>query len=399
MTNSQKLSVRLSEIRQRLNEISGLEGDAFTAEIRAESDKLQGEFRDKETQYRAAVVAEGETERRAASDGEGAELRALLSGAELGEFFQAAVEHRGLSGRELELQQHFKLAGNQFPVEMLRGLEPERTEHRLVTPAPATTGASQRQIVQPIFAEGDGRFLGVNMPVVPSGDAIFPVLTSRPAVGGPHTDSTVVNETTGAFTADSLKPSRLQASFFWKRTDQARFEGLGEALRQSLSSGLSEAMDAQIVARVVTDVTRTDAVSADTFATYRSRFVYGQLDGRFASTESDIRLLLGAPTLAHAAGLYRANTSDDSAADSLRRLTSGVRVSAHVAAVAASKQDVIVRLGNRMDIVAPTWRGVTLIEDEVTKADKGEIQVTAVLLASFKVTRAAGFARVQSQHA
>ena len=48
MTNSQRLSVRLSEIRQRLNEIAGLEGDAFTAEIRQESDKLQAEFADKE---------------------------------------------------------------------------------------------------------------------------------------------------------------------------------------------------------------------------------------------------------------------------------------------------------------------------------------------------------------
>ena len=48
MTNSQRLSVRLSEIRQRLNEVAGLEGDAFTDEIRQESDRLQVEFRDKE---------------------------------------------------------------------------------------------------------------------------------------------------------------------------------------------------------------------------------------------------------------------------------------------------------------------------------------------------------------
>ena len=57
MTNSQRLSVRLSEIRQRLNTIAGLEGDAFTDEIRQESDKLQKEFQDKETQYRGAVIA------------------------------------------------------------------------------------------------------------------------------------------------------------------------------------------------------------------------------------------------------------------------------------------------------------------------------------------------------
>ena len=41
MTNAQKHAMRCSEIRQRLNEISGLEGDAFTDEVRSESDRLR----------------------------------------------------------------------------------------------------------------------------------------------------------------------------------------------------------------------------------------------------------------------------------------------------------------------------------------------------------------------
>ena len=396
MTNSQRLAVRLSEIRQRLNEIAGLEGDAFTAEIRAESDKLQAEFRDKETQYRGAVIAEGETERRAASDQEGAELRAMLEGANLGAFFQAAVEHRSLEGRERELQEHFKLSGNQFPVEMLR--EPE-AEHRAVTTAPTDTGASQRPIVQPVFAGGDGAFLSVDMPTVPAGDTVFPILTTRPTVGGRHTDSTSVSETTGSFSADVLSPGRLQASFFWRRTDAARFAGLGESLRRALSAGLSEALDSKIVGQIVTDVTRTDASAKDTFASYRKRLIFDRIDGRFARGEGDIRLLVGASTLGNMGGAYRANTADDSVLDSLRRISGGVRVSAHVAAVANNKQDVICRRGMRPDAVAPIWRGVSLIPDEVTKADTGEIKVTAVLLAAYKVTRTDGFARVEAQHA
>ena len=65
MTKAQKLSLRLSEIRQRLNEIAGFDGDDLTDEIRSESDKLTREFRDSETQYRAAVTAESEDEERA----------------------------------------------------------------------------------------------------------------------------------------------------------------------------------------------------------------------------------------------------------------------------------------------------------------------------------------------
>ena len=49
MTNAQKIRLRLSEVRQRLNEISGLEGDAFTDEIRAEAETLQNEYADLET--------------------------------------------------------------------------------------------------------------------------------------------------------------------------------------------------------------------------------------------------------------------------------------------------------------------------------------------------------------
>ena len=60
MTNTQKLTIRASEIRQRLNEISGLEDSALTDEIRAESDTLQTEYRDTETKLRAAVAAEGD---------------------------------------------------------------------------------------------------------------------------------------------------------------------------------------------------------------------------------------------------------------------------------------------------------------------------------------------------
>ncbi len=395
MTTSQRLAVRLSEIRQRLNEIAGLEGDAFTDEIRQEADKLQTEFRDKETQYRAAVTGEAEAERRAATDGEGSELRALLEGASLGVFFESILEHRSLEGRERELADHFKLPANAFPVEMLR--DPE-VEHRAVTTAPSDAGRTQRPIVQPVFAGGDATFLGIPMPTVPVGDQVFPVLTSRPTVGGPHTDSTSVDETTGAFSTDVLSPGRFQASFFWRRTDAARFAGLGESLRRALNSGLGEALDAKIIGQVETDVTRKDATAADTFATYRSRLVYGAIDGRWASREGDIRLLVGGDTLGAMAGKYRGNTADDSAADSLRRISGGLKVSAHIAATAAHKRDVIVRVGSRQDAVAPIWRGVSLIPDEVTKAKSGEIVVTAVMLASYKVTRTSGFARVQVQH-
>ena len=55
-------------------------------------------------------------------------------------------------------------------------------------------------------------------------------------------------------------------------------------------------------------------------------------------------------------------------------------------------QNAVIRLGMRRDMTAPVWEGVTLIPDEITKAGSGQIVVTAVMLYSVKILRAAGLA-------
>ena len=84
MTNAQELAIRLSKIRQRLNEIAGLPADDVTEEVRAESDGLTAEYQAKETQHRAALVVEADEARAAEGefgngDGEPAEVRALMN--------------------------------------------------------------------------------------------------------------------------------------------------------------------------------------------------------------------------------------------------------------------------------------------------------------------------------
>ena len=326
-----------------------------------------------------------------ASSAGDAQFDGLMQRGSIAAIVTAVVEQRALDGAEREIQAEMGLGENQVPLEML--------EQRSVTPAPTESSASQASVVQPVFASGDAAFLRVPQRRVRVGDATFPVLTSRPTVGGPHKDSSVVAETTGAFTAASLSPGRLQASFFWLRTDAARFAGMDAALRAALNSSLSEALDATLLTQLVADVTRVNAAAVNTFATYRSALVYGNIDGRYAATEADLRILVGSKTLAHASTKYRGNTADDSAVDSLRRITSGLRVSPHVAAVSGNKQDTIVRKGGRPDAVIALWPSVSLIRDEISKASTGEIKLTAILLAALAVTRADGFARVQVQHA
>ena len=395
MTPSQKILMRRAQIEARLSNLNGVANRS--AEQDAEILALTEEFRDLPHKLEAALAAE-ETDGNLRADGAAADPFAATAGlaaqCSVGEFFGNLYEKKPHDGALAELQSHLGLGRNDLPIDLLRG-----AAMAAVTAAPTNVRRNEMPVVQPVFADGDSAFLAIDMPTVEAGDATFPILTTRPAVGGPHTDSTAVAETDGAFSAEVLQPSRLQAAFSYRRTDATRFPQMDMALRQALASGLSEALDVQVVSQIVTDVTRTAAAAADDFDSYRKRLVYDRIDGRFANMESDLRILVGSPTLADMSALFRSTTNDISAVESIRRLAGGVKVSPHIAAVAASKQDSIVRRGMRRDMVCPLWRGVTVIFDEVTRSAEGEIKLTALLQFAKKVIRTDGFARVQTQHA
>ena len=398
MTRLQKIMLRMSEVRQRLNEIAGLEGEALTDEVRSEADTLTGEFRNLETRHRAAIVAEGEEQDRTRElfdDPEARELRNLESRASIGAIYNAALEHRATADETAELQQHHGLAANQIPLALLRDPAPEA---RAVTPAPTDVGQSQSAIIPGVFPRAAASWLSVDMPMVAVGDATFPVLTQNAGPGTPA-KSAPQNETTGAFSASVLTPARIQASFFYAREDRARFQGMDEALRQNLSDALSDKLDERILNLLFTstDITEVASTAALELTNYRQA-VFGTIDGRFAWGTDDLRILVGSATLAKMAISYLASADSISLYEHLRRESAGIRVSAHVPDVASSKQDTLVRRGMRRDAVAPVWEGVTLIPDEVTKAGTGEIVITAVMLYATAVLRGGGFMRIETDH-
>ena len=394
MTISQKLTIKLSSARQKINELLGVE--ERSEDQNKELESLTADVQKTEPELRAAIASEGADETvETTVKPEDRELRELVDKASVGSIVSHALRNKSTSGPERELQDHFELSTNEIPLELLR----TPVEHRAVTVAPSAVSSQQQPIVPPVFAEGDIAFLGARETMLQAGDAVFPVLSTRPTVHGPYKDSTSAGNTTGVFTADVLEPSRIQSAWLHRRTDAVRFPGMDDSLRMSLMGGLQEGLGKELIDQIVSDVTRTDASAADTFASYRSRFIYAQIDGRYATSEADIRLLVGSATLQDAAVLYRSNNADDSAVDSIRRVSGGLRVSPHIPAVASHKQDVIVRRGMRDDIHVGLWPGVAIIDDQVTAAAKGEITLTAILLAAWKVTRPAGFARVQAQHA
>ena len=265
-------------------------------------------------------------------DTEQDEYDRMVGAANIGQLLLNIYEHRQSDGALGELQRHHGLASNQIPLALLRSTPGEREQYAAGNSTiPTNRAQGQRAIVPEVFATGDTSYLMIPQETVPAGDAVFPIIATRPTVGGPHTDATDVDETQATFTADLLQPGRIQASAKWLRTDAMRFPGMADAIRQNLNSGLSEKLDKEMIDQILTDVARTDAAAAvDSFATYRKRLIYDRLDGRFVSMENELRMLVGHETLAHMSGQYRGNNADDSAVDSLRRISGGVRISAHI---------------------------------------------------------------------
>ena len=397
MTNAQKLALRASEIRTRLAELAGVE--EITDEQRAEIGTLRTEYTDVEVRVQAALVA-GDEPAPTETATEARELRELVEGSSIGAIFSATIEHRSTSGREAELQTELGLAANQIPLALLRAPELRATG---VTAAPANVAQNQSEIVPAVFPQSCAAFLGIESPVVSVGESVFPVLSTSADVNVPAENADSA-ETAGAFTADVLSPARLQASFFYSREDRARFMGMDSALRDNLGAALADKLDSEILAGDEglldgTNLANHNVSAETTYSLYRQQFAYGRVDGKFATGTDDLKVVMGAATFAHAASQYRGNNDNTDALMAMVAAGVGVKVSAHVPAAASNKQNAVIRLGMRKDMVAPIWEGVTLIPDEVTLAKKGQIQVTAVMLHAVKILRAGGFYKQQSQHA
>ena len=403
MTAAQTIQIRLSECRQRLNELLGIE--KRSAEEESEMVTLTNEVSAREPELRAALAAEPDLEEtRVEGDAETRELRQLTIDAPLGEAMSATVEQRMTTGATSELQAHYKINSNQIPIEMLR--VDRGVEARAAATVPASIGdASQAEVITPVFSTGDGAFLGIERPVVPVGDSSFPLLSTVPSVKGPFTGSDDAGQTDATFVANGLAPERLQASYAYRSSDLARFSSLDSSLRLALNAGLQEALDKRAISGddgllASTNLPNNNVAAVSTFALYLSGLLYGRVDGRYARTPSDIRMILGGGTFTHASSTYKGNNSDESGVERLQEKSGGLMVSAHVPAVASSKQNALIRLGmERGAAVQPTWLAITLLSDPYSRSAQGEVVISAILLSNFAITRKSQWHKQQTQHA
>ena len=402
MTRLQKLQLRQSEVRVSLGTLLDTPEAERTDTYADDMGKLTKEVRSLETDIGASMAAgEDKVVEKAVTTSDGKEYRELETRANVGELFDCVLSHGQPDGAMAELQKHLGLQPNQIPLGLISGYG--KAEERAVTPGATNVGQNQHEIIPYVFPQSAAAYLGISMPTVPTGEAVFPVLTSELTVGTPA-ENAAQAETTGAFGAQVLSPSRIQASFFYSVEDRARFAGMDAALRENLSAGLSDGFDKQILGGTNgiftgTNLPNNNQTTNDTFDSYLSNLVWNQIDGRYATMTSDLSMVVGAATYKDLGQTYRNTSVDRSALDRIMELVSGVRVSAHVPVPATNRQNVVIRRGMSTSVVAPIWEGITIIPDSVTKAANGQVVITAFLLHAVKVLRTAGgLVKQQTDH-
>ena len=434
MTNAQRLAVRLSEIRQRLNEIAGLAADEVTDEVRAEADRLSGEYRTAETQHRAALIAEADEARAAEGafgngDGEPAEVRALLDRVTIGDYLSPAAAGVGLAGAAVELAGALECptagasGGVAVPWTVLgRGIERRAApEARAFTTTGQNDGPeSQRPILQRLFGPGIMDALGVRIDSVPVGRVEWPLVASgvTPAQAVEGTAAAAAVAMTFAYA--NLKPKRLTGRYEYTHEVAATVADLESALRRDLADAIASAMSNAIINGAAVDP--NDSATAANVEGFLSKLaaptapaaeaVYADyagshaalVDGLHASREGEVSSVIGVASYTHAAGVYQAG-SGESGSEALMRRSGGCRASSYVPAAVSNVQN-----GNiyhaagpngggtmRGDSVAAMWPTLEVIRDIYSQASQGVTLTWVSLWDAAVAFRSAAYARAAFQ--
>lgn len=413
MTRRQKLEIRLSEVRGRLNEIADLEGDALTDEIRAEADGLRTEYADLETRFQAAVTAEAAEEAEAGGlfgpgDGEPAERRRLFERATVGAYLRHAHAGSGVAGAEAELSASLEVptiglgGGVAIPWQLIaRGLvdDPSPATVPAEARAATTTGelagpVMQRPILQRLFGRDIFDALGVRIDSVPQGQAQWPLLTNGVAPTQKAEEAAADAAVAATFDTQTLRPKRLTGRYEYTVEQAAEVPDLEQALRRDIADAVRAEMCDQLLngtgagAQVTGFYNRLAApnpapAAIATFAGYAGTPA-SAVDGIHAGMESEVGCVFGVATYQHAAGTYRDAAGDESAVEVIKRRSRMVMASSFVPAVAATVQNGnILHAGAdpmRGDSIAAMWPTLEVIRDIYTKAAEGTVALTWVSL-------------------
>ena len=411
MTEAQRLELRASEIRSRLNEIAGT--DELTDEIRQESDRLGTQYRDVEVRRRAAIIAEDvETTETATApaDAEARERVELRGRAAFGRYLGAAFGGRMPDGPEAEYAAACGAPAGQIPLDLFESDRPAPVEHRADTasgPPTTGTGASLAPIQPYVFAASIAGRLGIDMPAVGSGSHSWARISTA-LTAGAKAKGAAQESTAAVLTAVTAAPRRISARLTIQAEDVAAIgtASFEPSLRSNLQGALANEYDGQCIGGngtapnvegLLKQLTRPTAPTAVAgFDSFVEAFA-DQIDGLWASTTRDVSMVANVDAYQLSAKTFRdkvidtgqrggVSLGDTSAADYLAAHTGGWSTAARMpdtpsSGTHANIADAIVRRSGRSLLAAvhPVW-GSMQIDDVYTDSASATRHVTLHVL-------------------
>ena len=431
MTNAQKLALRLSEIRQKLNELSGK--DELTEAEENEMRSLSADYPKLEERHRAALISEAADEAAARGDdedsrgdGEAAEVRRLRESVRLTDYLNPAAGGVGLSGAAVELAAALEVptvgAGGGVAVPWsvletpeLRADETDPEKRAFTTTASYAGGTSQRPILQRLFGMEIMGALGVRMDSVPAGRAEWPLITGGVAPDQKAEGTAADTPVAATFATEVLKPKRLTGAYEYTHEQGAQVRELEEALRRDLAAAVRARMSALTLSGdestnahepdgfLTVLSAPTDPTAETDYSTYAASHA-ANVDGIHASTEMEVSSVIGVASYQHAAGVFQAG-SGESGSEALMRRSARCMASSFVPAPTGAN---MIQAGNiyhaagpngggaamRGDSVAAVWPTLEVIRDIYTQASQG-VRLTWVALWDLQAAfRSAAYSRV-----
>ena len=383
MTAAQTIQIRLSECRQRINELLGVE--TRSAEEQSEMEKLTAEVSKREPELRAALAAESDPEEvvTPTGDPEQRERLEIRSKTGLADFLSAAAGGREVSGAAKEYAASVDCSPlNRLPLDIFRNGQPET---RAITTGPAVAGPVE-PAVPFVFQRSAAASLGIQMPTHGAGAVQVPRVTTAPPADTLAKDAAAPS-TAAVIALDSQTPKRISGQFEVRAEDLAVFPALEAVLGESIRGALSNELDEEVFngaagglnGLFAQAVSVPVAAAVETYGTGVAR-VAALVDGSHAYSLSDLRCVVGPSTYAKYMGII---SDGMPLADYLESKLGSFRVSNRMAAIANKGQRGIVTLnGGPSPIRVYVWNALEIIRDPFTGAGAGKVTLTATALVS-----------------
>ena len=210
MLKSLETALRLSEIREKLNDLNAVESP--TEAQQTEERDLLGQLKTTEVEYREALTAEGDEHATVPVNGEDARVPSALWGAATsGASWRRLSSIAAPTGPNRSYSSIAGLAVESDPARFAPRCPSSIAPSR---PAPTNVGTTEQPAILPVFADGRrGVSRGGSSDRRERDWSAYPVFDESAGRGrAAHRQRRAVDETTGAFSSSLLTPGRIQAS-------------------------------------------------------------------------------------------------------------------------------------------------------------------------------------------